>query len=109
MSMEPIIRSLHDSKRSVLLVVSSVTCECERKRCEKMLKVYDSTAAGHPALPISSVDLMKMPSLVRTLGVTSIPSWVLFNAQGAPASIITGFEDPEDVRSALQSWLSDNR
>jgi hypothetical protein len=108
-SMQPIMRSLHESKRSALLVVSSVACKCVLARCEKMLAVYDSTAALHPLFPMSVVDEIKMPSVTKSLGVTSIPSWVLFNARGAPASIITGFEDPEDVRSALQSWLSDNR
>jgi len=108
-SMEPILRSLHDSKRSALLVVSSVICECGRKRCDKMLAVYNSTAALHPLFPMSVVDEIKMPSVTKSLGVTTIPSWVLFDAEGAPASIITGFEEPDDVKSALESWLGDKR
>jgi thioredoxin-like negative regulator of GroEL len=74
-----------------------------------MLKVYESVKTHYPAFPMAVVDEMKMPAVANTLGVTTIPSWVLFGADGAPASIITGFEDPDDVKAALRSWLEAGR
>jgi hypothetical protein len=91
--------------RTVLLVVSSVSCECERKRCEKMLALRSSIATAHPALPIAVVDIVHMPAVARILSITTIPSWVLFSAKGEVASIITGFEEPDDARATIYAWL----
>ena len=104
-ALEPCLSAHRRSSRTVLLVVSSVSCECERKRCEKMLALRSSIAAGEPSLPIGVVDIIHMPAVARILSVTTIPSWILFGADGRVASIITGFEEPEDARVTIRGWL----
>jgi hypothetical protein len=105
----PNIRSVHASRRSALLVISSVICPCGQRRCEKMLKVYDSVAAGHPTFPMSVVDEMKVTPVIKDLRVTGIPSWVLFDTAGEPATIINGFAEADSAKAALESWLGGNR
>ena len=106
--MEPVVRSLHDSQPSAVLVISSVICPCGKKRCDTMLGVRDALAALDPALPMAVVDEISAPSVSKTLGLTSIPSWVLLTPEGAPSSIITGFGNPDEVKASLQTWLGTN-
>jgi len=108
-SLEPNIRSVHASRRSALLVISSVICPCGQRRCEKMLKVYDTIIANHPTFPMSVVDEMKVTPVIEDLRVTGIPSWVLFDTAGEPATIINGFAEADSAKAALESWLGGSR
>jgi hypothetical protein len=107
--LEPLLSRARSSRRSALLVVSSVACECELRRCEKMLSLYSSLAKAQPSPAIAVIDLMEMPFLQRTLGSDTIPAWFLFNSKGYPASIVGGDSDPQEIRPSLFSWLGIGR
>ncbi len=101
----PLVSAARDSSESVLLVVSSVGCACELKRCENMLALYESISGDAPIGPMAAVDLMEVPALEDVLGAMDIPYWVLFDRRGYPGTMVAGDSDADDVRSAVLEWL----
>jgi len=101
----PLVRAARDSTRSALLVVSSVGCECELRRCEDMLRIYESLRQDSSSGRVTMVDFMQVPSLGDIVGFVDIPYWVLFDESGEMALVVGGNSDPEDVRSNILSWL----
>jgi thioredoxin-like negative regulator of GroEL len=74
-----------------------------------MLALRSAIAADRPSPPIAVIDYVKIPAIARILSVNTIPSWILLSTDGRPASIITGFEQPDDVRAAIDAWLGTGR
>ena len=101
----PLVSAARDSSESVLLVVSSVGCACELKRCENMLSLYESISGDAPTGPMAAVDLMEVPVLEDVLGPMDIPYWVLFDRRGYPGTMVAGDSEADDVRSAVLEWL----
>jgi hypothetical protein len=101
----PLVSAARDSSRSALLVISSVGCACELKRCENMLSLYESISGDTSSDRMAAVDLMEVPALEDVLGSTDIPYWVLFDQRGHPGTIVAGDSDVDDVRSAVLGWL----
>jgi hypothetical protein len=101
----PLVRAAIDSARSALLVVSSVGCECELRRCEDMMHLYESLRQDSLNGPVTMVDVIQVPSLSDIVGPVDIPYWVLFDESGEMALVVGGNSEPEDVRSNILSWL----
>jgi hypothetical protein len=101
----PLVSAARESSRSALLVVSSVGCACELKRCENMLSLYESISGDGPSGPMAAVDLMEVPALENVLGPMDIPYWALFDQRGCPGTIIAGDSDAGDVRAAVLGWV----
>lgn len=101
----PLVWAARDSARSALLVVSSVGCECELRRCEDMLRLYESLRQDSSSGRVTMVDFMQVPSLGDIVGPIDIPYWVLFDESGEMTLVVGGNSDPEDVRSNILSWL----
>ena len=101
----PLVEAVRDSVRSALLVISSVGCECELRRCEEMMRLHESLRQDSSSGPVTMVDVMQVPSLSDIVGPVDIPYWVLFDENGERVFVVGGNSDPEDVKSNILSWL----
>jgi len=104
-SLSPLVQAARNSNRSSLLVVSSVGCACELRRCSRMTELYATMRSSSTVGPIAVVDLMQVPPLEDLLGQITGPYWILFNEDGDAATIIEMASDAKDVRASVVSWL----
>ncbi len=101
----PLFQAAKDSIRSALLVVSSVGCECELRRCEDMTRLYESLRGDSSNCTVTMVDVMQVPSLSDVVGPVDMPYWALFDEGGKLTLLVGGNLDPDDVKSNIRSWL----
>ncbi|MFC1800065.1 hypothetical protein ACFL2Z_04035 [Candidatus Eisenbacteria bacterium] len=108
-SLSPLVQAARNSNRSSLLVVSSVGCACELRRCSRMTELYATMRSSATVGPIAVVDLMQVPPLEDLLGQITGPYWILFNEDGDAATIIEMASNAGDVRASVVSWLDESK
>jgi hypothetical protein len=103
--LSPLVLAARDSIRSSLLVISSVACACELRRCSRMTELFTTIHSATLIGPIAVVDITQVPPLEDLLGQIIGPYWILFNEDGDAATVIERASDAEDVRASVVSWL----
>jgi thioredoxin-like negative regulator of GroEL len=69
-------------------------------------KVVDQVCAELPGVAHVEIDMDANPEAARRLSVLSLPTTIIFDADGRPRFRTHGVPTPADLRSALQPLLA---
>ncbi|MGK2852826.1 MAG: thioredoxin family protein [Microbacteriaceae bacterium] len=74
--------------------------------CAAVRRVVDQVCADLPAVAHVEIDMDEDPEAARRLSVLSLPTTVIFDADGRPRYRTTGVPRAADLRSALEPLLA---
>jgi thiol-disulfide isomerase/thioredoxin len=74
--------------------------------CAAVRRVVDQVCADLPAVGHVEIDMDDNPEAARRLSVLSLPTTVIFDADGRPRYRTTGVPKAADLRSALEPLLA---
>ncbi len=74
--------------------------------CAGVRKVVDQVCAELPGVAHVEIDMDANPEAARRLSVLSLPTTIIFDADGRPRFRTHGVPTPADLRSALQPLLA---
>ena len=74
--------------------------------CAAVRRVVDQVVADLPAVAHVEIDMDQNPEAARRLSVLSLPTTLIFDADGHPRYRTTGVPKAADLRSALQPLLA---
>ncbi len=74
--------------------------------CAGVRKVVDQVCAELPGVAHVEIDMDANPEVARRLSVLSLPTTIIFDADGRPRFRTHGVPTPADLRSALEPLLA---
>jgi thiol-disulfide isomerase/thioredoxin len=74
--------------------------------CAGVRRVVDQVCAELPAVAHVEIDMDANPEAARRLSVLSLPTTIIFDAEGRPRYRTTGVPTAADLRSALEPLLA---
>lgn len=74
--------------------------------CASVRRVVDQVCAELPGVAHVELDMDEHPEVARRLGVLSLPTTIVFAADGRPQFRISGVPKAADLRSALEPLLA---
>ncbi|WP_099038419.1 thioredoxin family protein [Mycobacterium neglectum] len=74
--------------------------------CDGVRKVVDQVCAELPGVAHVEIDMDANPEAARRLSVLSLPTTIVFDADGRPRFRTHGVPKPADLRSALEPLLA---
>lgn len=74
--------------------------------CAGVRRVVDQVCAELPGVAHVEIDMDANPEAARRLSVLSLPTTIIFDANGRPRFRTHGVPTPADLRSALQPLLA---
>lgn len=74
--------------------------------CAAVRRVVDQVCADLPGVAHVEIDMDANPEAARRLSVMSLPTTIIFDAQGHPRLRTTGVPRAADLRSALEPLLA---
>ncbi|MCV7430519.1 thioredoxin family protein [Mycolicibacterium bacteremicum] len=74
--------------------------------CAAVRRVVDQVVADLPAVAHVEIDMDQNPEAARRLSVLSLPTTLIFDADGHPRYRTTGVPKAADLRSALEPLLA---
>lgn len=74
--------------------------------CAAVREVVDQVCADLPAVAHVEIDLDANPEVARRLSVLSLPTTLIFDADGRPRYRTTGVPRPADLRAAVEPLLA---
>jgi thiol-disulfide isomerase/thioredoxin len=74
--------------------------------CAAVRRVVDEVCAELPAVAHVEIDMDAYPEAAKRLSVMSLPTTIVFDADGRPRSRVNGVPKAADLRSALEPLLA---
>jgi thiol-disulfide isomerase/thioredoxin len=74
--------------------------------CDAVRRVVDQVCDELPGVAHVEIDMDANPQAARRLSVMSLPTTVIFDADGRPRYRTTGVPKPADLRSAVEPLLA---